>query len=255
MTNLTVDLQTDPSISNNQISVNPSPHNLPRSVLVGILIFVLLSATAYGAYWYTKNYLVVPSSQSIISNAPSEVPQSKTSFSNLNNQTTPVPVDETANWKTYTNSKFNFSLKYPPSLVKCCGISGPISGNPEEIITLGSSSKAGRGTDAPFDGFAIYVETNLSNLKLSQYISQEKQALLGIYKASEGKDPTGRGIESMFMIAGRQGTILKNYSWDDVTRYYVNFPDEKKILVFAKIKVNGTFDTTFDQILSTFKFL
>ena len=48
--------------------------------------------------------------------------------------------------------------------------------------------------------------------------------------------------------------MLKGFSWDNVDRYYITFPDNQKILEISKLKKNTTYDASFDQILRTFKF-
>lgn len=113
MPNLIVDSQPDPLVSSEPTAINPSSHNFSKSILIGILIFILLSLTAYGAYWYTKNYLVVPYSQPTISNVPPETSQPENSFSNLDSQATPALTDETAGWKKYTNPTNEFTFLYP----------------------------------------------------------------------------------------------------------------------------------------------
>lgn len=75
MTNLTVDPQPESAIFEQPISTVRASHNFPKAILIIILVFVLLALTAYGAYWYTKNYLLIPLSRPTISNVPSETSQ------------------------------------------------------------------------------------------------------------------------------------------------------------------------------------
>lgn len=107
MPNLTVDPQPDTLTSADSFSVNPSPHNLSKSILIGVLIFVLLSLTAYGAYWYGQSVNTAKLTPSTSS--------STGKVSSFSNVPTPkpvlAPVEETASWETYTNDVLSF--KYP----------------------------------------------------------------------------------------------------------------------------------------------
>lgn len=122
MPNLTVDPQPQ---DNNSSSLGSNPL---KAIFIGILMFVLLSATAFGAYWYTKSYLIVPSSQPVISWVPTQTPQPKNSFSNLSNQVTPAATDETAGWKTHMSKSLGLSFRYTDSMevLECNGIIYPV---------------------------------------------------------------------------------------------------------------------------------
>lgn len=78
------------------------------NALIFLLVGIFVIAIAGGAYYLGR--LTTPKTLSV------PVPISQTS------QSTPIPsststlVDETANWKTYTNSKYGFSFKYPDDL-------------------------------------------------------------------------------------------------------------------------------------------
>lgn len=65
-------------------------------ILAGI---VILLAVAGGIFYLGR--ITAPKLQNITT---SPTPQ-------------PSPVDETANWKTYTNTKYGYSLKYPPETI------------------------------------------------------------------------------------------------------------------------------------------
>lgn len=70
-------------------------------VLIGIVIIMVIAG---GAYFFGKSQ--APKSQN-------SVIISQTSQPTITSQPAPIP-DETANWETYTNTKYGFSLKYPP---------------------------------------------------------------------------------------------------------------------------------------------
>ncbi len=69
-------------------------------ILIWIIVGGLVIVIAGGALFYT-NYSN-NRTKSFLTPTVSQTPQ-------------PTPVDETANWKTYTNNKYAFSLNYPPN--------------------------------------------------------------------------------------------------------------------------------------------
>lgn len=74
-----------------------SNSNWLRTLAIGFGIVSIGTAIAVGGYFLgTKN---------------SQSPVQK-----IVTQPSPTPVDETANWKTYTNTKFGISIKYPDIL-------------------------------------------------------------------------------------------------------------------------------------------
>lgn len=118
MSNLTVDPQPD-QITSDEPTINIQiHHNFPKAILLGIVLFLLLAITVYGAYWYNKNYLVAKEFASTTSNVPSETSQPKNSFSNLNNQSTPAATtDVTSDWQTFNSNDPGISFKYPKTAV------------------------------------------------------------------------------------------------------------------------------------------
>lgn len=82
--------------------VNNQKGFAPFLILVAILV---VSGLVVGAYYFAKSQ----SAKSEVTPSPNPVVTSKTP------QSTPLPspTDEIANWKTYTNSKYRFSFKYP----------------------------------------------------------------------------------------------------------------------------------------------
>lgn len=67
------------------------------SIILGVLLLVAASAAGY-FYWQGQQYQNQPIVQ-YVSPTPTSVPTTQ---------------DETVNWKTYSNSKLGFELKYPP---------------------------------------------------------------------------------------------------------------------------------------------
>lgn len=78
---------------------------------VSILIVILIIATVVGGAYYLgarKSASVVPTTSPVITSTPQSSSVSQPTLS-------PNP-DETTNWKIYTNTKYNYLLKYPNNL-------------------------------------------------------------------------------------------------------------------------------------------
>jgi len=156
-------------------------------------------------------------------------------------------ADPTANWKTYSGNGFMF--KYPSSLTDLKdqgGVSGPWTGNPQSIINLGDNSTIHWGTDAPYDGFSVYLVSKLVSVSLLDYLNKEVETAKN----------SPRGIKSSTItetsLGGQAAAFIDN---ETVHReYFVSSLDGEKIVVFSRINSTDNFLNTFDQILSTFKF-
>jgi len=112
-------INSDPVAPNTQSIY--SPPNKTNPLLIAIIVFLLLIITGGGAIIFTK-YLYSPkleanlTSQQPLVTQPAtgnEKPSTASSFSNLTNQ---APVDETANWETYTDQEIGITLQYPMGL-------------------------------------------------------------------------------------------------------------------------------------------
>jgi hypothetical protein len=77
--------------------------------LISVLAVLVLILGGTTIYFLTAQKSVAPV-------VPTPVPVSKTVPVVQNNPTAPVVQDETAGWKTYTNSEFKYSFQYPQEL-------------------------------------------------------------------------------------------------------------------------------------------
>lgn len=74
---------------------------MQKGFTLSLVLLVVLIITAIGGIVYLN-----------------KSPQKPTPSSPVDTSQSPQPTpDETANWKTYTNKKYGFSIKYPPSLM------------------------------------------------------------------------------------------------------------------------------------------
>lgn len=245
MTNLTVDPQPNSLVSNKPVLVSPSSHNFSKSILIGILIFVLLAATAYGTYWYTKNYLITSPFQPPVSTVPAEISQPKSSFSNFTNEATPAATDETANWKTYTNTKYGFSFKYPEKFKYLAQTSDVISFfdkddvyescRKERLQNIGNINSPCLGANFFFNGY--------QNITFDEY----QRLLKSRIYPKDFIDSQGRVWQTDLVLA-------ETYNFDaviNISNKYYSIGFQPNSSFYSLEEARGFIN----QILSTFKFL
>ena len=128
--------------SNSVIQAEQTPKSNFLVILLSILLFLSVSIAGFFAYQtqkLVKELNNLKSDEKIVS------------------EVTPEPTaDPTANWKTYTNTQYNFLFKYPTYLEDKGGISGPYTGTNIAIRSFADSKTMAEGTDMPFDGYALY---------------------------------------------------------------------------------------------------
>ena len=151
--------------------------------------------------------------------------------------------DPTANWKTYTNSDFSFSFQYSPSFGNQGLIAGPFTGRSEFLQSFSNPLTIREGTDAPFDGFSLYVVMDMNTDSFDQYLRNE----LKIMNENEFSRMQGARQQS---FSGGTALVTNTQGY-----YYLPTPDKQKLVVFVYLQANASFKPTFDQILSTFKFV
>ncbi|MEK7517821.1 MAG: PsbP-related protein [Patescibacteria group bacterium] len=123
-----------------QQSVNPtsaSVNNYGGSKLIPIILGIgAVVIIAIGAYT-----LGTKQSQPVVQNSVQATPIPS-----------PTPVDETANWKTYTNTKYGFSLKYPNDW-----FSNNCEGN--EVLLLDPKEQILSCAKEPLDPIVVSIDT------------------------------------------------------------------------------------------------
>ncbi len=228
----------------------------PILILVGILILGLVAGGVYYS-WTGKSANPIP--------PPTPVVTSVSQPSSAS-QATPIPSpdsDETANWKTYTDSTLVASFKYPSNWTLNSGrygISTPTIKDDWYIDVsdpnYGDSTCRG---DCPVFNVTVSVYNNDQNLDLASYIKKDFNSITG-----------GAGNFSQVKL---ENTILANgLSFTKVTgfpggNYYSLYAlhNKRVYIIGVGAGVNGMRDdinsakvkqnlAIFDQILSTFKF-
>lgn len=174
-------------------------------------------------------------------------------------QPTPTP-DETADWKTYTNERYGFELKYPTNYY-------PLDFS-QKFIDRQKGCKEGCG-GGPLAEFSLLFSTD-KNLTLEQYETAVNTSIsptmLGIYDSSKTK---GNFIEvliglpvndeyatfSDITIGGMKGvkkiSKISKDQLDRITRVDVAFEKGGKVFLFS---APSNRISELELMLSTFKF-
>lgn len=201
-----------PLVSPEPMAEAEPPRKKSHSWLIILVILLLLASTGILAYQYyqLKTQTVNPASSPPL--APSLIP---------------IPSqDPTADWKTYTDSQYKYSIKYPSSMVL------------EQI------------TDDPFyPSYVIFKnEANQFNIRATE--STVLATTETIRSQTEGHVVTEL-IKNETMQIGNVTARLLEYSAEDKNnnRSTLIIPSGKNVIV-----INAPSEM-FDQILSTFKFL
>lgn len=186
-------------------------------ILVGILV---IGVVAGGAYYLGKQVSPKPSPASIVTS-----------------QSTPssVPSDEIANWKTYTDNKYGFSIKYPDTW--------KYLETPTEIYK----------TNNPQVWFGSGLPMPQTDARAEVAISISKD------------DPSSKWKPENFENYKSESVQLDNIVGTRITGNYKIAPERKDVVVIIRSKdyyfevLPANFDNEslkkFNQILSTFKFL
>lgn len=162
---------------------------------------------------------------------PSSIPPTTIS------QPSPTP-EQTANWKTYINTKYGFSVKYPPNLISQ-------EGKPSDLYLYSISFVEMQKVNP--SAFSVHIETGT----LETIVQSEKSGILG-HIADEIKS------ESKIIKDGRDGVRLEY----EFPRGAIEKPESKienrTIIILSSgnyiYKLYSESDLI-DQILSTLKFL
>ncbi len=159
----------------------------------------------------------------------------------------PTPID-TSNWKTYENTIFGYSIKYPKSWFEQGPYGGQAGYGCIENIVYGAIAEFSKSKliDCGFVGEQLPPQ----DADVTVWILNQKfQSLENIL----GPD------YSFTQIAGEKAT---KYPFTEksglpnaqATRIYFNHNNKGYIIYLKQSDKKGTYDYSYDQILSTFKF-
>jgi len=213
----------------------PKKSNLPI-IVISLIVILLIATGVYAGIQIGKKQAI---SNQIISQppeVPTSIPTQVPEITNIpaspdTSQGGPTP-DATANWKSYTNTFFNYSYKYPNDW-------DAITAESSELRNLGWSFF---GPDPNSNGGLGGVEIFPYSKTIDEYLNENEQQAEVKYLSKSG-----------LTINGIKGVMVQ-YEGFPVSGYGFLF---KKSGYVVNIQV-GSRETkdveVFNQILSTFKF-
>ncbi len=217
------------------------------SIPVLLIISFLIACLAAVYFWYQNQQLQQKSSN------PNQVSNQQTPSVTL---TPSLPPDETASWKTYTDTKYRFSLKYPNSWeFKSCpdDLCGTLIDNNSEVIR--------------FDGFSNSCEVNLVPSQANAEKVAECYCLASVPGANVSCDTPSeeKAITNISGITSYNFRLneLKNNNFQRKRGPFTVIYFPKPVLNSGLLYEYGLYfevldankAPVFDQILSTVKFL
>jgi len=217
-------MEEQPAI-NNQIQqppINPVPASKkPNQWILAAIILVVIVVIA-------GIFILLLNSQKSTSTPPSSI--SPTS--------SPI-TEEVANWKTYTNTKYGYSLKYPSEM----RLTEP--GN-ETYLTLDPSQEKEQDFHHTLI-VGISVLPNKERLSIDELI-EKIQASTSAIQIKNKQDVTVGGVKGKKVIGSALGS--------DFTKIFIPYEDSFVVLTASiGIEKYQQYVQVFDQILSTFKFI
>jgi hypothetical protein len=208
-----------------QQNFTPKPVSPLKTILLIVVGLVFVSAVACTAFLYGKN-----------SQTPVVQEKEATSSTEKAKEELPVAVDETAGWKTYTNTKYGYSIKYPEdAVVKEFG--GSVASECVSIVyklnSITIASKDAGGGGCIRSGFAGSLSESYESVKIGD---------IGYTATVVEAKGDGETLDKHNKTA-----LVKNVS--DLNIEYGSTLD-KNFIYTDYLK-----DRYLKQILSTFKFL
>lgn len=156
-----------------------------------------------------------------------------------------MTVDPTSNWQTYTNQKYGFSFKYPLDWIVT---TSPTTGEEYNIIVDKKSNKSEQGF-VPFQ-ISINMTQDQGGQVILTNLSEAKTYFLKNFDPSSVKT-------NNISLDGKQGIVLTGLMIGPG-------PGEGQFISYTLIELNNrvlvmqlgnkSYQGSFDQILSTFKF-
>jgi len=199
-------------------------------ILAGVLGILVFAGAVFGAYKLGQRQ-AQPAAQ------PTPTPEVVA---------TPTP-DLTADWKTYTNTKYGYSIKYPQGVI--------VEDDKEQNLVIFEFPKE----EDWIAGFSVWYYSNLENLdpqSFYQKLYDEEKAA-----SEEGLPPPPEPLESKGVnvgnLRGFQVRILAYEAYERIT--YLGKDDKMVAIRFADENPNDPLQKehldTFNLMLSTFRFL
>jgi len=196
-----------------------------------VLIYGVVAVLLYGGIYYF-----------VLSKNKSNPYSYNTSPSPTQSVQKPSPTtDPTANWKTYTNTKYGYTFKYPNPWTENC--SKDISQNSplsQSVIVCPEAYPTG-----PFGGIPAYFNVTVESKKIGETAQDIK-------KLKEKENPSIKEV-SVPKIANYDvaASYFEGAGIPNATVYLVKNPSDT---TYMNITGDGIDENIYNQILSTFKF-
>lgn len=203
-------------------------------VITLALIAVLGICTSIFLFWQNRQLQSKPAAQ------PTETTPVATSPASFQVPTQTQTQDQTANWKTYTNTHYYFSFKYPTNMFV------------EEIDMYPNTP-----TPPDTDKFVVVVKSN--QVQVTSFVGLFTVQILNMNHAAELTASSGYTTQQINLtgVAGIKGVRTKEVpgisQLDTVLSFYHNNVSYE--ITYPNTDDHGSHEQLFDQILSTFKFL
>lgn len=218
-------------------------------ILIWIIVGALIVIIAAGAYYLGRSSTPKPSTPPTVISQPTSTPDASREPNGSGASGAPNGDAETANWKTYTNIKYGYSLKYPSSFF-IYEFSEPIYEPKGNIDTTEISNYE----TSDFSSGKINPDDPKVFVMLITY-PLDKTTDLAIIR--EGyKDTQYIHYNVIDYSIGNQPALKIKMTWQvgRMTRGEVITVHKNKIFSFTLRSTNSKYASYLDQILSTFKF-
>jgi hypothetical protein len=215
-----------------------------------VSIIALLSLVAYQKYAEYSALKSIDSYESCSTAKGSVIQESypATCITRLGTRfTQPAPSFDVSNWKTYINSKYKFTFRYPTDW-STTGSNEIVRVVPTDILNTWTNTASGGGSWV-IDGFYVINPEKLHTLeKNGFYDSTNHQSVLRQNISIDDKFAT------KFTTTYLVGTpVSEKGSVSEIIYVTGNQLEQNKILMIELLDQN--YKMVFDQILSTFHFL
>jgi len=159
-----------------------------------------------------------------------------------------VVIGETT---VYENEKYGIKFEYPSSLsTDCCDLTGPILNRSKKLIVAGDSETLVDQNN--FDGFGVFIELT-GDTTFDEYIKLQRKTLIEDYTVVKGKAPEPEDVA--VTVGGKEGIMLKNYSWRGNDLIFVDVKNQGFVLIISVLNISGdSFAETFNTVLRSFEF-
>ena len=233
--------EADPKHVPDVVYVSPMEFK-PNRVAIGLVVGAIVLAIGIGGAYFITNFVLTDAT-------PVPSVEIKKATSSAKPATTSAQKAETADWKTYTNKELGFSIKYPSNWFYNDAAKyerdncepGPGIDDSTVIFDRKDLKCVGIATGTPGAfGFGISVRDQVFDPleQLSPKIQKYDYIVVDGEKAAKTyKTPTSEG------------------PWCSCTRIYFNHSGRGYQIGFVNKDLQGNYDSIYDNILSTFKFL